>query len=245
MATAAGVTLGVVCGGAVAVVLCCRGGGGGGGARSRPGGEAGGAKAGGTAKPSSAQMLATASSAAAPGTQHECRIPCDACETGSIGFLIYIPKGYSSTGTPWPVLYHLHGGGESELQEGFGPPLTEDGVNRLSAVKAHGLPAIAEGSAPACIVVSPQCPKQTAGRGWGTSTSLAALEQLAETVSEGLNVDTARQYLTGLSMGGHGTWSLERSWANASPKRFAALRCARPSLRWLERGRHARRRRNQ
>jgi predicted peptidase len=32
-------------------------------------------------------------------------------------------------------------------------------------------------------------------------------------------VDAGRQYLTGLSMGGHGTWE----WAHAAPERFAAL----------------------
>jgi hypothetical protein len=92
-----------------------------------------------------------------------------------------------------PVIYHLHGGGECEGQQGFGP-LTRNGVNLLSAVKAHGLPAIVEEHAPPCIVVSPQCPQRSGGgRGWGTAAALDALEQLAEAVSAALRVDAGRQ----------------------------------------------------
>lgn len=165
----------------------------------------------GTAGP----VLTAVALEATEGSQIEHRIPCAACETGSFGFLLYLPKGYRA-GEPWPVVYHLHGGGESELQQGFGP-LTKDGKNLLSAVKAHGLPAIVEGAAPPCVVVSPQCPKGAGG--WGSATALTALEILADLVSEALNVDADRQYLTGLSMGGYGTWS----WAVHSPQRFAAV----------------------
>ena len=154
------------------------------------------------------------------GTQTEHRMACSACQTGSLGFLLYLPSDYETSEGPWPVIYHLHGGGECEGQTGFGP-LTKDGVNLLSAVKAHGIPAIAEDNSLPCVVVSPQCPYQEGGRtrGWGTPTSIAALEQLADMISDSLNVDTNRQYLTGLSMGGYGTWE----WAFASPGRFAAL----------------------
>jgi predicted peptidase len=158
----------------------------------------------------------TAAALEAPeGSQIEHRISCGSCETGSFGFLLYLPKGYR-TGKEWPVVYHLHGGGESERQQGFGP-LTEDGVNLLSAVKAHGLPAIVEGEAPPCVVVAPQCPKGAGG--WGSASALTALETLADLVSEALHIDANRQYLTGLSMGGYGTWS----WAVHSPHRFAAI----------------------
>ena len=176
-------------------------------------GTTGTAPAAGEASP--AASVAAAALEAAEGSQIERRMPCAACETGSIGFLLYVPKGFR-TGGPWPVLYHLHGGGESELQGGEGP-LTKDAVNMLSAVKAHGLPAIVEGRAPPCVVVAPQCPKGAGG--WGGEAALTALEALADTISEALNVDAERQYLTGLSMGGYGTWS----WATHAPHRFAAI----------------------
>ena len=69
------------------------------------------------------------------GTQFEHRLPDPSLETGSFGALVYLPAGYSATeGGPWPLLFHLHGGGESEGQAGFGP-LTADGVNTLAAVR--------------------------------------------------------------------------------------------------------------
>ena len=67
------------------------------------------------------------------GTQFEHRLPDPSLETGSFGALVYLPAGYSEGGL-WPLLFHLHGGGESEGQAGFGP-LTADGVNTLAAVR--------------------------------------------------------------------------------------------------------------
>ena len=43
---------------------------------------------------------------------------------------------------------------------------------------------------------------------------MQALELLAEAVVAALGVDPARQYLTGLSMGGYGTWS----WCRSGPR---------------------------
>ncbi len=81
------------------------------------------------------------------------------------------------------------------------------GKNTLQAVKAHGLPAIVEsnGYAP-FVLVSPQCPAGSRG-GWNSTVALEALEALAEVVLAALAVDSSRQYLTGLSMGGYGTWA--------------------------------------
>ena len=151
------------------------------------------------------------------GQQFEHRLPHPQLATG-LGFLIYLPVEYDS-GADFPVIFHLHGGGEGEGQSGEGP-LTKDGVNTLAAVKAHGIPAIVEGmgsSAP-FVVVSPQCPSGTRG-GWQSAEALAALDRLADTVTEELRVDRSRVYLTGLSMGGYGTWA----WAAHSPERFAAV----------------------
>lgn len=62
------------------------------------------------------------------------------------------------------------------------------------------------------IVVSPQCP---AGQVWSDDLLLALLDD-----AEGkYAVDTHRVYLTGLSMGGFGTWSLGLS----HPEIFAAI----------------------
>ena len=49
------------------------------------------APAAGEASP--AASVAAAALEAAEGSQIEHRMPCAACETGSIGFLLYVPKG--------------------------------------------------------------------------------------------------------------------------------------------------------
>ena len=61
------------------------------------------------------------------------------------------------------------------------------------------------------ILVSPQSP----GRGWNPDT----LSALLDDVEKNYRVDKNREYLTGLSMGGYGTWAL----AAAQPHRFAAV----------------------
>ena len=60
--------------------------------------------------------------------------------------------------------------------------------------------------------MSPQCPE---GRIWSKEVLLALLDE----VQERYPVDRTRVYLTGLSMGGYGTWDLGLSY----PERFAAI----------------------
>ena len=62
------------------------------------------------------------------------------------------------------------------------------------------------------IVVSPQCP---AGQSWDDDTVLALLDEVAARY----RTDPRRVYLTGLSLGGYGTWSAGLKY----PERFAAI----------------------
>jgi predicted peptidase len=62
------------------------------------------------------------------------------------------------------------------------------------------------------IVVSPQCPD---GKIWSNDLLLALLDDVEKQYA----VDLHRVYLTGLSMGGYGAWSLGLSY----PERFAAM----------------------
>jgi predicted peptidase len=102
-------------------------------------------------------------------------------------------------GEPWPMLLFLHGAGERG----------ED----LNLVRAHGPPRlVARGRDLPFLLVSPQCPTDR----WWDNDVLAAL---LEDVIANHPVDTDRIYLTGISMGGFGTWSL----ATAYPQRFAAI----------------------
>ncbi len=120
--------------------------------------------------------------------------------TLSADYLLFLPKGYDvSSGKRWPLIFFLHGSGERGSD--------------VWKVTVHGPPKIdtTETNFP-FIVVSPQCP---AGKIWSDDLLLALLDNVEKKYA----VDTHRVYLTGLSMGGYGTWSLGLS----HPERFAAI----------------------
>jgi predicted peptidase len=113
-------------------------------------------------------------------------------------YLLSLPKGYDKQDS-WPLVLFLHGAGERG--------------DDLELVKKHGPPKlIGEGKDFPFIVVSPQCPKDV----WWEPIELSALlDQVIKTHK----VDQDRIYVTGLSMGGFGTWRL----AAFTPDRFAAI----------------------
>lgn len=118
--------------------------------------------------------------------------------TVKLNYLLFLPEGYATSTKSWPLILFLHGAGESGSD--------------LAVVKKHGPPKILETKKDfPFIVVSPQSP----GRGWNPDT----LSALLDDVESNYRVDKDRIYLTGLSMGGYGTWSL----AAAHPERFAAI----------------------
>lgn len=116
-------------------------------------------------------------------------------------FLLYLPQQYDSLDRDWPLLLFLHGRGESgevlELVKRNGPPMMIE--------HGHQFPFIA---------VSPQCPDD---QRW--ETQIEVLDMLLDRMVERYRVDTSRIFVTGLSMGGQGTWNL----AFAYPDRFAAI----------------------
>lgn len=113
-------------------------------------------------------------------------------------YLLYLPKDYDKQEV-WPVLLFLHGSGERG--------------DDLELVKVHGPPKlIAAGQDFPFIVVSPQCPKDQ----WWEPIELVAL---LDEIGRKYKVDADRVCVTGLSMGGFGTWRL----AAYAPQRFAAL----------------------
>ena len=115
-------------------------------------------------------------------------------------YLLFLPQDYdASSDQRWPLILFLHGAGER-------------GTN-LWLVAKHGPPKIdtAQTNFP-FIVVSPQCPE---GKIWSNDLLLALLDDVEKKYA----VDPHRIYLTGLSMGGFGTWSLGLS----HPEKFAAI----------------------
>jgi dienelactone hydrolase len=117
-----------------------------------------------------------------------------------VNYLLYFPDAYGQdTLKKWPLLLFLHGSGERG--------------DDLEKVKTHGPPKlIDQGKKFPFIVVSPQAPQ---GQGWST----ADLYALLQNCKQKYRVDPDRIYLTGLSMGGFGTWSL----AIEHPEEFAAI----------------------
>jgi len=109
----------------------------------------------------------------------------------TVSYMQYFPKDYDKK-DKWPLLLFLHGAGER-------------GTN-LNQVKVHGPPKLAaEGKLDEFIVVSPQCPSNDYWNRHGQITNLIAL---LDHMEEKYKVDSDRIYVTGLSMGGFGTWQL-------------------------------------
>ncbi|MGI8965543.1 MAG: prolyl oligopeptidase family serine peptidase [Limisphaerales bacterium] len=115
-------------------------------------------------------------------------------------YLIFPPKNYSATGKEkFPLILFLHGAGER-------------GTDVWKAT-THG-PSLYIKDHPdfPFILVTPLCP---ADEVWSDEVLLTLLDE----VIKKNNVDASRIYLTGLSMGGYGAWSLGLKY----PEKFAAL----------------------
>lgn len=120
--------------------------------------------------------------------------------TVALDYLLFLPGDYErDEGREWPLILFLHGAGERG-----------DDIN---LVAVHGPPKIVGQKEDfPFVVASPQCPK---GEVWDPGRVLALLDELLESY----RIDPERVYLTGLSMGGFGTWET----GVAAPERFAAL----------------------
>jgi predicted peptidase len=138
----------------------------------------------------------------------------------TLRYLLFVPKNYKANGDKWPLLLFLHGLGECSNED-------------LNRVKIHGPAKIVEGKPDfPFILITPQCPPPpgydplkpatlksdqviaAVRNAWKPEELIALIDH----VSGKLNVDLNRVYVTGLSMGGYGTWRL----AAAYPDRFAA-----------------------
>lgn len=119
-----------------------------------------------------------------------------------LDYLLYFPPDYDTdVSQRFPLIISLHGGG------GRG--------SDLELVKQSGIALdLEQGRDLPFVVVSPQCP---ADSHWTLHTD--ALNALIGEVIERHRVDEDRVYLTGVSLGGGGTWML----AGAYPERFAAI----------------------
>lgn len=117
-------------------------------------------------------------------------------------YQVYVPAAYTAS-QRWPIILFLHGAGE---RGDDGLVQTQVGLGAAVRQNAARFPA---------IIVFPQAPAESLWTGVPAQMAMAALD---ETIRE-FRTDSDRVYLTGLSMGGNGTWYL----AYRNPSRFAAL----------------------
>jgi predicted peptidase len=118
-------------------------------------------------------------------------------------YVLFIPKDYDGK-KAYPLIFFLHGAGETGTE---GKKQAEVGIGKAIKEQADTFPF---------ITVFPQSQKRT----WKADSDdgKRALAILDETEKE-YKVDKKRVYLTGLSMGGFGTWSM----AETFPEKWAAI----------------------
>ena len=143
-----------------------------------------------------------------------------AADGATLGYRLLAPQTVEP-GKKYPLVLFLHGAGER-------------GTDNAVQVK-HGASAFAKPENRAkfpCYVLAPQCPPEktwSAVKGWTgpnpyeeqpTETMKLALGALDAALTK-LPIDPDRLYVTGLSMGGYGTWDLltraPGRWAAAMP----------------------------
>jgi predicted peptidase len=143
-------------------------------------------------------LLATSAVLASEPTREIFERPADGVLR--LPYLLSLPEGYEADPSKrWPLVIFLHGAGER-------------GEN-LADVAKHGPPKqTAAGQTFPFILVSPQCPIDE----WWTEQPVL---ELIDSLEEKYRIDPSRIYLTGLSMGGYGTWH----FATLATRRFAAI----------------------
>ncbi len=121
-------------------------------------------------------------------------------------FLLFTPANESQKiDGKYPTILFLHGIGERG--------------NDLQLLKQEGLPKILDGNTSfPFIVISPQCPTSTEWY-YTNENNIGAMERMLDDAISRFPIDTNRIYITGLSMGGIGTWY----FAINLPDRFAAM----------------------
>ena len=129
----------------------------------------------------------------------------NADDGSNLPFRYFVPPGYDGS-QAYPLILFLHGSGErgddNEAQ------LNNNANGAMSLLDDDNL------ALQPVFMIAPQCPTD----GWWSGSTLLSAIGIIDQMSATYHIDPARVYVTGLSMGGMGTWSA----ATAEPDRFAA-----------------------
>ena len=121
-------------------------------------------------------------------------------ENWAFPFISYEPENFDGK---MPLVIQLHGAGERG-----------NGQEELERVEIWGFSHLLKAGEYPCMFVFPQCPEDTF---W--AARVESILRFIDQLIEAYDIDEDRIYLTGLSMGGFGTWYT----AMAAPSRFAAI----------------------
>ena len=118
-------------------------------------------------------------------------------------YLLWFPPGYGD-GTPHPLVVFLHGSGDDDYDAQW--------------VLSYGLPSVlAEGDQPASFDAVVLMPQAGPGTSWWSLRQPEAVDALIVDVVDRYDIDPDAISITGLSMGGFGTWHMITRF----PDRFA------------------------
>jgi predicted peptidase len=112
---------------------------------------------------------------------------------GVIAYRLFIPTNYTSA-ERYPLVLYLHG-----LGAGGNDNWSQLGAQSPALVFASETNQLVHPS----FMVAPQCPVNST---WADSWMLSRLFGLIQALQTNFSLDTNRLYITGLSMGGNGTW---------------------------------------
>ncbi|MCP5499468.1 MAG: prolyl oligopeptidase family serine peptidase [Leptospiraceae bacterium] len=123
-------------------------------------------------------------------------------EKKPLSYILYLPDTYETSKKKWPLLLFLHGAGERGAD--------------LELLKKHGPPKMIreENFHEPFIILAPQCPK---GSWW--PDRIDELKELIDEIQQTYRINPRRIYLSGMSMGGYGTWAMAKKY----PDSFAAF----------------------
>ncbi len=133
---------------------------------------------------------------------------------GTMSYRLYVPQDYDPN-VSYPLLVFLHGYGERGNNTGTQLTVASFMTHYFTEERMAKYP---------CIILAPQCPMETTWAdtttdgNWGetdynftqTNENIYSklLVQLMGKLEDEYNIDSSRRYITGLSMGGFGTWEV-------------------------------------